>query len=1285
MNTFLVFTFLSLISASATALENNFEQLYLRGTHNNWATTNMILVQDNTWQAEVQFADSSSERFKFDVYGDWSYNFGDNNVDNWANRNEKDIAVTQGQGLYRVTFHDTDYSYSVEKLPSNQKPIAIAGDDVVVNIGEKVFLDASASYDPDGQLISYSWSNALNGEKGSQVYNNAGNYSITLTVVDDQGATATDSIEVTVLDPSMKEQIFARVYLRGTTNNWGSSAMQLVDNNVWQIDVEFAGAVDERFKFDINGDWQENYGDTNQDKVIERSGSDIYLSQGAGIYRVQLNDKSKVYTVQKLNIIPVADAGVDQTILVGQSITFDASKSTDVDGTIKSYAWSNGLNGITATKTYLSAGRYEVTLTVTDDRGASNSDVVVINVQLPENSLPTANAGEDIQINVGETAYFDASTSHDIDGSIVKYIWSKENSTSSTNATFSQLFTRGGAYTFRLTVEDDRGGVDSDELTVFVNQHPIADAGKDRTIYTNQTTILNGSNSYDPDGEIRMYYWMERATSVSIPVTYTKAGVYTENLSVFDHKGGEAYDSVIITVIDPINNKPIALIDNMPVINKVIRLGDSLTVDGGGSSDQEGAISYLWSNNERTATTTFNYSEEGVYIESLTVTDSDGAQTTALLNVEVQGLSYSDGDWDDDGIPDDWEILYGLDPLHNDAELDSDNDGLTNLQEFVLSTNPIDQDTDKDGALDGSDLYPFDTDNDGVNNAIDDDDDNDGVLDTEDAFPLDSDEQADSDGDGIGNNADSDNILGTQFYDENFALCIQEQVTLDNISDIAQLQTLDCHQRGIDNVAGIEFLRNLQYLDISNNNVFELDVSKNTELTMLIANNVYDLITLDLTCNLKLSHLDIENSNLNNLDITANIDLLYLNVNGVYRITSLDLSNNKKLEFAYINGTSIDSLDLNENIKLKELAYSADWYGQKTLGSLSLENNLELTYLDLNNQAISSIDLKNNRKLTHLFLQGNDLTSIDLSNNLLLSHIELQDNMLSELNMSGLVYLTQLNASNNQLTTLDLSSSTALESLNASSNELTTLDLSSSIALESLNLSRNLLVNLTLNASDTLIDLLVSDNQLSALDLVSYDKLERVYADGNSLTNLTFANNTNLEYLEIRSNLLKELELQGALSLTHLFASNNLLNTANFNDSINVQRVLLSNNQLTEINLQQSVNIKDLYIDNNRLSEIDLSNNPLLSYLLLSDNQFSELNVTNNPALRVIEVDDNNLSDIDLSLNPSLYRLYIDNNKLTDINLDANTGLRFLNIRNNPLLAETHAYIDAMTGINIKK
>lgn len=94
-------------------------------------------------------------------------------------------------------------------------------------------------------------------------------------------------------------KVFPSLYFRGTANNWAATPMTLVGNNTWQLTVSLDGQTNQRFKFDVYGNWAQNYGDTNSDKILDQSGADIYQT-GSGDYKITVNDQTRAFTLEKL-------------------------------------------------------------------------------------------------------------------------------------------------------------------------------------------------------------------------------------------------------------------------------------------------------------------------------------------------------------------------------------------------------------------------------------------------------------------------------------------------------------------------------------------------------------------------------------------------------------------------------------------------------------------------------------------------------------------------------------------------------------------------------------------------------------------------------------------------------------------------------------------------------------------------------------------------------------------------------------------------------------------------
>jgi chitinase len=85
----------------------------------------------------------------------------------------------------------------------------------------------------------------------------------------------------------------------------------------------------------------------------------------------------------------------DSSITPGESITFDASSSSDADGSITSYEWDFGdgstATGKTVTHTYDEVGSYLVTLTVTDDTDSTGTDTTTVTIGGGDGPEPTSN------------------------------------------------------------------------------------------------------------------------------------------------------------------------------------------------------------------------------------------------------------------------------------------------------------------------------------------------------------------------------------------------------------------------------------------------------------------------------------------------------------------------------------------------------------------------------------------------------------------------------------------------------------------------------------------------------------------------------------------------------------------------------------------------------------------------------------------------------------------------------------------------------------------------------
>jgi hypothetical protein len=309
---------------------------------------------------------------------------------------------------------------------------------------------------------------------------------------------------------------------------------------------------------------------------------------------------------------PIADAGPDQVVGPGATVTLNGSGSSDPNGDPLTYRWvQTGGEAVTFTPDQmittftapLASGSLTFSLTVTDPDGLSSTDSTVVTVS---NVAPTANAGPDQRVALGGTVTLDGSASSDPNGDPLTYHWVQTGGEAVT-FTPDQMVTsftapsNAATLTFALTVSDPGGLSASDSVVITVdpvgNQSPVADAGPDQVVGTGTTVTLDGSGSRDPDGDPLTYLWVQtggqlvsftRNLSITTFTAPSKDSLLTFELTVTDPGGLSSQDGVAIAVMKKV---PVANAG----ANQRVKTDTLVILDGSASSDPDGApLTYLW-------------------------------------------------------------------------------------------------------------------------------------------------------------------------------------------------------------------------------------------------------------------------------------------------------------------------------------------------------------------------------------------------------------------------------------------------------------------------------------------------------------------------------------------------------------------------------------------------------------------------------------------------------------------------------------------------------------------
>jgi PKD repeat protein len=349
----------------------------------------------------------------------------------------------------------------------NRAPVADANGPYSGVAGATISFSSAGTSDSDGAISSYRWTFG-DGASSSQAnpthaYAAGGTYNVILSVTDNNGDASSDTTTATIAALNTAPSAIANGPYSaqlGAAVNFSSSGSSDSDGSI----LAYA--------------WDFGDGTTS----TQSDPSHIYAATGS--YTVSLtvtdNDGATGNDTTSANIsaqpagnqAPQAVANGPYAGAAGVAIDFSSAGSSDADGSIVAYDWSFGDGNSSGlanpSHTYASAGAYNVSLTVTDNGGATNSDLTSVTLSAPANVAPVANANGNYSGVAGSAVSFFSTGSRDSDGTLTAYLWDFGDGGTSTQANPSHTYASAGTYTVSLTVTDNDGASSSDTATATI-------------------------------------------------------------------------------------------------------------------------------------------------------------------------------------------------------------------------------------------------------------------------------------------------------------------------------------------------------------------------------------------------------------------------------------------------------------------------------------------------------------------------------------------------------------------------------------------------------------------------------------------------------------------------------------------------------------------------------------------------------------------------------------------------------------------------------------------------
>lgn len=623
------------------------------------------------------FTDSSS--VNIGNINQWDWDFGDG-IGTSVLQNPTYTYTTAGiKNVTLTVYSDSGCTHTFNtNVEVYANPIANFTPDTVCNSAESSFIDISNLGSVGIATWDWDFDNNGTSDDGTQnptyTFSGAGDYLVNLNVVDSFGCTHDTTKTVTVSENPIADFTFSSECF-GT----GTAFTDLSLDNGGTTTIN-------SYEWDFDGDGVIDNSTQNPNYVFTSAGSfntELFVTSALGC-------KDSITISVNVNPIPVANFGLENVCLNTEG-TFNDS-STVVSGSIASWDWDFQTDGTiddntqNPTFTYLTAGIFNVTLTVTTDSSCTNS--IVLPVEVYPN--PTANFDTtDVCLNVA-AQFTDQSNGNG--GTINSWDWDFDNNGTVDNTIQNPTYdySSDGTYNVELIVSTVSGCKDTLMKSVTIHPMPTADFTFASACFMDSVEFTDNSNV--TSGTVDQWQWSlsdgQSSVNQNPSVYYSGEGIYSVELIVTTNNNCK--DTITKSNIEV---WPLPVVDFTPTavcLNEITMFEDLSTVSNTYTANNNVQWDWNFGNGSGMSSDqnpNYAYPVDGIYNATLIVTTNNNCVDSITKQVTVNPLPIVDfvADITSACTPvdvnfTDLTVLNGGNMATSQWEWDFNGDGNTDLQ-----------------------------------------------------------------------------------------------------------------------------------------------------------------------------------------------------------------------------------------------------------------------------------------------------------------------------------------------------------------------------------------------------------------------------------------------------------------------------------------------------------------------------------------------------------------------------------------------------------------------------